>query len=280
MMGKGVVTKPKGDPGLPRPKKYTLRQALQRFLLLTRCTAQAYRTYAARWTALWGERDVRALTLADLREWRVIALRTFKPSTIQIQLVVLHNSLCQAQEDGYLPKGDTIVVELGWMRVSNQRTRFFSPGEIAAIEAVCSPDLLDYFRFSLLTGLRAGEQLDLTWGDVNNGQLFVKEQKSKARWIPLHPDAQAILDKRRDLPTPFPLAYRCVSRHWRLTLIRAGVQGASWHTNRHTFATSLARAGASLYLISRLLGHGSIAMTMRYVQVCGDDLQDAIRKLR
>jgi site-specific recombinase XerD len=45
------------------------------------------------------------------------------------------------------------------------------------------------------------------------------------------------------------------------------------HQLRHTFATTMLRAGVSLLAIKEMLGHRSIAMTMRYVQVSQMDLQ-------
>jgi len=45
------------------------------------------------------------------------------------------------------------------------------------------------------------------------------------------------------------------------------------HKLRHTFATTMLRAGVHLLAIKEMLGHRSLAMTMRYVQVSQVDLQ-------
>jgi site-specific recombinase XerD len=47
------------------------------------------------------------------------------------------------------------------------------------------------------------------------------------------------------------------------------------HRLRHTFATEMLRAGASLPVVMRLLGHRSIAMTLRYAEVSGVDVRRA-----
>ena len=39
------------------------------------------------------------------------------------------------------------------------------------------------------------------------------------------------------------------------------------HSLRHTFATTLLNAGASLEVVKELMGHRSIAMTLRYTQL-------------
>ena len=45
------------------------------------------------------------------------------------------------------------------------------------------------------------------------------------------------------------------------------------HQLRHTYATEMVRAGVSLPALMTLLGHVKAEMTMKYVQVAGNDLQ-------
>jgi integrase len=45
------------------------------------------------------------------------------------------------------------------------------------------------------------------------------------------------------------------------------------HQLRHTYASQMVRAGVSLPVLMTLLGHVKAEMTMKYVQVAGDDLQ-------
>ena len=45
------------------------------------------------------------------------------------------------------------------------------------------------------------------------------------------------------------------------------------HQMRHTFATAMARAGVSLPVLMKFLGHTNPEMTMRYIDVVGSDLQ-------
>ena len=55
---------------------------------------------------------------------------------------------------------------------------------------------------------------------------------------------------------------------------RAGCSGpVSCHKLRHTYATEMIRLGISLPALMQLLGHKTIRMTMRYVQVTQHDLQ-------
>lgn len=51
--------------------------------------------------------------------------------------------------------------------------------------------------------------------------------------------------------------------------------GALLHSLRHTYATELARAGVTVYDVSDLLGHESIATTQRYVNGASTHLREA-----
>jgi integrase/recombinase XerD len=47
---------------------------------------------------------------------------------------------------------------------------------------------------------------------------------------------------------------------------KARLQGASSHSGRRTFATTLIEKGVDIKAVSTLMGHASIGMTARYVE--------------
>ena len=47
----------------------------------------------------------------------------------------------------------------------------------------------------------------------------------------------------------------------------AGIEGVTWHTLRHTFASRLVMAGVDLKTVQELLGHKTMAMTARYAHL-------------
>ncbi len=60
---------------------------------------------------------------------------------------------------------------------------------------------------------------------------------------------------------------------------RAGIKNLRFHDLRHTFATRLVLAGVDLASVSKLLGHSSIQMTMRYAHPTPEVLKSAVSKL-
>ena len=60
---------------------------------------------------------------------------------------------------------------------------------------------------------------------------------------------------------------------------RAGIKNLRIHDLRHTVATRLVLAGVDLATVSKLLGHSSIQMTMRYAHPTPEALKSAVSKL-
>ena len=59
---------------------------------------------------------------------------------------------------------------------------------------------------------------------------------------------------------------------------RAGLQlprGQLTHVLRHTFASHFIMNGGNILVLQKLLGHSSLAMTMRYAHLAPDHLQEA-----
>ena len=60
---------------------------------------------------------------------------------------------------------------------------------------------------------------------------------------------------------------------------RAYLKGVSFHTLRHTFATRLVLSGVDIATVSKLLGHSTIHMTMRYSHPTPEALKSAVSVL-
>jgi len=56
----------------------------------------------------------------------------------------------------------------------------------------------------------------------------------------------------------------------------AGIDGASSHSGRRTFATSLSSKGASIRVLMKLMGHRNISTTIGYVDASDDMLRRAV----
>ena len=158
---------------------------------------------------------------------------------------------------------------------------------------------------TLLTcGLRLSELLALTIqsldGPAGDRVIGVRGKGNKERTVPLEPEVESILvDYLESRLRRFPGRLRTdaalfvnnrgepmkrgglqylVDQLYREAGIRTSVPaGALVHALRHTFATSLARNGASGVELQRLLGHESLATTQRYVDATAREVRAAAR---
>jgi site-specific recombinase XerD len=66
---------------------------------------------------------------------------------------------------------------------------------------------------------------------------------------------------------------------WAPLLKRAAITKFRWHDLRHHFASRLVQAGVPLNTVRDLLGHGSVAMSLRYAHLAPDQRREAVTKL-
>jgi integrase len=70
-----------------------------------------------------------------------------------------------------------------------------------------------------------------------------------------------------------------IKRTWMSVLKAAAVGSFQFHDLRHTFASKLVRAGVDLNTVRELLGHTSIAMTLRYAHLAPQHRAAAVEML-
>jgi site-specific recombinase XerD len=146
-----------------------------------------------------------------------------------------------------------------------------------------------------LTGMRIGECVDLApdclrhLGD-NRWTLHVPHGKPRSeRWVPVDDQVRVVMERLtflRTLPPaadsrfllPRPKGRSALLASLRETLHQdaeqVGMQAQIVpHQLRHTYATTMLRAGVSLPALMKLLGHHNANMTLLYVEVTQQDLQ-------
>ena len=96
--------------------------------------------------------------------------------------------------------------------------------------------------------------------DVRKALAAYLEDRRKDEAVPLHP-ASALFRSRKGggfSPNTMQMLFKRMYR-------AAGLDQASSHSGRRTFATSLIERGVDIKAVSSLMGHSTVAMTARYV---------------
>jgi site-specific recombinase XerD len=152
------------------------------------------------------------------------------------------------------------------------------------------------FTMLLDTGLRIGEAISLTLDDIVWAEQALRvDGKTGPRVVPFGRRSKAALkayiDRERRSRTPHvrevfltrtgePMTSRMATHHVIRVVREAGVdvRKAGPHTLRHTFAVEFVRAGGDAFSLQRLLGHSTLDMTRRYVNLADADLRQAHRR--
>ncbi len=229
--------------------------------------------------------DVAQTTPEDVDAWLHAAHgKALAPATIRNTLNSLRRFFDDLYEQGTIPhqpirsRRHRVVVPPTLPRpmADADLRRFFQ-----VIDALCDRTM---FLLMLRCGLRVGEVSTLRWSAINLDQASIRIDQSKGlvdRVVYYSADVETALGQWRHwqqpvatylFPSPYkpgrPLHVRTIQVRMAHYLREAQIPTAySPHSLRHTFATTLLNAGASLEVVKELMGHRSIAMTLRYTQL-------------
>lgn len=169
--------------------------------------------------------------------------------------------------------------------------RLLTDDEIRRLYQVIEGDIADVVTVALQTGMRQSEICRMRWYDVKPDGIHIPKTKSyRPRTIPYAPCVKSLLEQRREDIKNTP-SYVFGDRSgepvpgqvWYLKLMggymRAGIEGANFHTLRHTFASRLLRSGANIKVVQTIMGHADLKTTLQYVHLYEDDSKRAMAVL-
>jgi integrase len=195
------------------------------------------------------------------------------------------------------------------LKENNERQRFLSEEEIQRLLAECPTHLRRIVECAIHTGMRRGEILSLRWDQVRNGFIYLQKTKTnEARQVPVNDDlAQLFRElraegqlrsehvftywngedklkgkkpvKERRKVAPVPERVGSVKTAFRAACRRAGIKDFKFHDLRHTSASHMVMKGASLKEVQEILGHKTMAMTLRYAHLSQEHKKKAVNLL-
>jgi len=220
----------------------------------------------------------------------------FQPQTVVHYLKFLRHILNKAVRNGILSMNPFVRIKL--VKIPQRRTRFLSLEEEQALLEQLGETYRNHARLAILTGMRLGEQFSLKWEwvDLERGLLTLPHTKAGGvQYVRLNTEAQAILRHRQTqqlntggcgvwvYPSANPETHfdqrNFTSRIFIPAVQRANLEGVTWHTLRHTYASRLAMSGQSDRVIASLLRHSGTGLVQRYAHLSPTHLQEAVEGL-
>jgi integrase len=261
-----------------------------------------------------GSVKLKTLSPTHVRSLYKEKLSSLSPRTVQYIHVTLHKALKQAVNDGLIPRNATEAVKPPQVRRKEIRPLTPEQVKVL-LDAASGDRLEALYTLAVHTGLRQGELLGLKWEDVDleSGSLHVKrtlttakggprlaapKTKGSRRRVSLTRGAMDALrahlarqlqeiDRAGSLWQENGLVFASetgdhldrrdlTSRQFKPLLKRANLpQKTRFHDLRHTCATLLLTKNVNPKVVSEMLGHSNIAITLDTYSHVLPNMQDS-----
>ncbi len=241
----------------------------------------------------WIKPYVGDIPLADLGPEDVLAMMTeleakgLSPNSRRLARTTLRRALGHAERFGHVGRNVAALTDAPKGTEPKTDDTLSAAEADRVLEAAKADRLGALAVLVLMVGVRQGEALRLRWEHLDlegeHGMAHIPGTKSKTsvRDVPLPAIVVEALRQHRQsqrlervaakywrdgglvFATPIGTAYdrwRAL-RWWHLLLDAAGVDQRRFHASRHTAATLMLNNGVPLEVISRILGHASLAIT-------------------
>lgn len=128
--------------------------------------------------------------------------------------------------------------------------------------------------------LAAGESESLRISKVKNGLIqYVNTKSTKARSIPISRDLESQLTEHHKTHKNGQRIFSSAYSAFREALEQASLklsEGQLTHILGHSFASHFMINGGNIIALSKILGHSSLAMTMRHAHLSPEHLQETL----
>lgn len=188
------------------------------------------------------------------------------------------------------------VTKIKLFKEDNSRVHWLEKKEEELLISSCSNTLRPIVLVALNSGMRQGNILNLKWIDLDlaRGFLTIRAPKNKeTKHLPMNTilvetleqlkasrkiDSQYVFcdNKGRKLSKNCYLFRREYKDAVRLCGVQLRHPDFNFHSLRHSFCSKLAMKGVDIHTISKLAGHKTLAMTMRYAHLSPNFMRSAV----
>lgn len=285
-------------------KAYRSRMTLQEFTAELLMHAQA--NYAESTRELYsrslnllqdvaGNKYVSGVTPKDADTFRTARAKKVSPVSVNMELKTLRAAFSQAMRWKLVLENP--FRKIAFMKIPERQPAYIRKEDFGrVILAIRDQWFKELVTFTVLTGLRRGEIINLRWTDIDFERRLLHVQSSegfttkmgKRRAVPMNENVYQLLwNQSTKQIGDFVFTYAglrirpdLLTRKFRLCIRKAGLdRRIHFHSLRHTFATWLVQGSVSIYEVQKLLGHSNIAVTQIYSHLVSSELHRAVEKL-
>lgn len=247
-----------------------------------------------------GGRRIRDLTPHAMQLWVDRLGTQYSAARVEVVRAVLSGAFKEAVRLGVVDRSP--MVGLRGPKGTRTERHVWTPQQVSAVLVTVAddPELAAFYRVALTTGMRPGELRALQWRDIDAGKRQITVRRTVSRdaefrpvisegtktgrartiavpqstidalqaWRPVLAARQLRAEHWRDLGLVWPrpdgnvLPQQTIAKRHAAVCDRAGVPRISPHGMRHTFATVSMEAGVPVKVVSDILGHSSISITL------------------
>lgn len=250
-------------------------------------SAPSIRSGVAIVKAYFDGRPLSSITASDLEVFVTHERkRGMTPSTVNRRLSLISQALRWAEEHQLIYRAPRVrrqkelMPRDTWLEVSDVERL------VDLARSWGRPEIADYIQLLAFTGMRMSEALTLKASDVDleRGMIRVRGTKTnRTRFVPIFPSARSMLEKRTEGLKPadllFGFSYNSFENTWaRLREVMGWSNDPQKvpYILRHTFASLAVQNGMPLDRVSRILGHTTLNMTMRYAKLAPEHLNGEV----
>ena len=273
----GTVTPKAVEPGAARVLPGSLREALLRYFAssdfkgLASSTQKTTRRVLEKFSKGREDRPLKGLQRKHVKS----VLDKMQPGAATAILKKLKVFTAYAREAELIPADPLADMKAPAYEARNIHT--WTESEAAQFISHHGPGTKAYLAFALMyyTGQRRSDAIRMGWGNVSNGFLSIKQQKTKTDvTIPVDPALMAVIDLLpRKVPTFLTTEYgrpfassAAFGNCFRDRCNEADLPHCSAHGLRSSMAARLATAGATPNEIAAFTGHKTLSEVARYTK--------------
>lgn len=224
-----------------------------------------------------------------VERYKAKRIKGVSPATVNREIALIKTMLNKAVTWARLPVNPIAGKAVGKLKEKNTRERILSFDETSRLINAAVPRLRPILIIALNTGMRRNEILSLKWDNLNEPEryIFIEDSKTgKSRKVPMNEQVISAfngLSKINDQLVFYnpetKASLKDIKTAFRSTCVRAKIKGLRLHDLRHTFAWRYMEAGGDIVSLSKILGHSSIQMTMRYCNATPEHMQKIVDKV-